>query len=234
MDDPAFAQRLKNTLWRAGRMIDEKGAANCVPNESTESCQTKVWHDMELFVTGYEKFFNTETDRCRIRGIPAIGDAINFDLNGKKGKAHRARLNALVERLNGIIKDSVAWVQEQSSYPRDRDNPDVPDTQKRSQSYTYIDSDALFEGNRHCEPGDPLGRWSQGWFLEICGPDRPRAEPGKDDDGDDDDDPEHEGGYCTPGGDLGFDPADLDETHELVAFYETCNPGMGSYRGALC
>ncbi|KAK8026760.1 hypothetical protein PG991_003816 [Apiospora marii] len=233
MDDPAFAQRLRNTLWKAGRMINDNGAAGCDPNESTESCQTQTWHDMELFVTGYEKFFNAETDTCKIQGVPELDKYTNYNLNGERGKAHRARLNALVERLNGIIKDAVAWVQEQSSYPKDRDNPNVPDIQKRSQSYTYIDADALFEGHRHCEPDDPLGHWSQGWFLEPCGPDKPRAEDGNDGDPNDDD-PENEGGICTPGGDLGFDPADLDEPHEQEAFEATCDPGMGGYLGALC
>ncbi|KAK8075936.1 hypothetical protein PG994_003208 [Apiospora phragmitis] len=176
----------------------------------------------------YEKFFNAETDKCKIHGLPKI--PVTRKLGGDDGKAHRKRLNDLVDRLNNIVKEAVDFVQEWTSYPHDRGNPDVP---PRDANFTvFINADALFEGHRHYEPGDPFGTWSRGRFLEPCGPDRQRAEGEGEGGGECEDDPNEED--CPDQGELDINPEDYDEEYELVAFGETCDVNGPGVLGILC
>ena len=101
-----------------------------------------------LVVTGYARFFNSETDICdhatfsRTRPLDYLT------------KAKRRTLNGLVDILNDVIRATV-----------------------EAYGAVYLDVDAVFEGHRFCEEGvqEPDIERSETWFFNIPAPETLQA-----------------------------------------------------------
>jgi hypothetical protein len=105
--------------------------------------------DFRLYVLGYAAFFAVagegEGDWC---------DEIEFGLGGVKLESwKRERMNALIRRVNGLIKKVVGEFEKERA--------------------RYVDLDALFEGHRFCESkhGKEEQWWSEDiWFWNLNDP----------------------------------------------------------------
>ena len=93
-----------------------------------------------LFVTGYARFFNQETEYC---------SHVSFskrDPNSLVTQPLRAKLNDLVGRLNDVIEAAA-----------------------RAHGAEYVDIDHIFEGHRFCEDGvlEPAPGRRETWFFSL-------------------------------------------------------------------
>lgn len=87
-----------------------------------------------IFVTGYAKFFNSETDQCdgasfSVWALPGIGD--------KMTKDRRRRLNGLVDLINQQLQSVVDNWRNEGGYT----------------NIQFINYDSAYEGHRLCENG---------------------------------------------------------------------------------
>ncbi|KAK8085967.1 Integrin alpha N-terminal [Apiospora phragmitis] len=120
-----------------------------------------------IVVTGYQEFFNAETEECH-----------SFGLGKELTRQFRNQLNTWVKVLNTLIYRVTLSLHYEKGWPG-QGNPGY------YHRYKYIDTDTLFAGHRFCEPGDggtgnPIGPWSKAWFFQVGGPD---MQPGEDENG---------------------------------------------------
>lgn len=106
-----------------------------------------------ITVTGYARFFNAATPACddMSLGVWWGGPKLKRDI--------RAKMNALVDATNEILRRTVARVSRRFRGSR----PKV----------VFADYDALFEGHRFCEPDvvEPAYDRTESWFFLVGGPD---------------------------------------------------------------
>jgi len=123
----------------ARALIESRGLIHKIDAVISESVKKKR-SDALLFVTGYARFFNEQTDLC---------DHITFSRTKPLGyltKEKRRALNQLVSMLNDVIRASADL-----------------------HGAKYVDIDGLYEGHRFCEEGvqEPdLGR-DDTWFFNL-------------------------------------------------------------------
>lgn len=104
-----------------------------------------------IFVTGYARFFSTETDDC---------DESSFGVwwrGPKLRRELRQEMNEMVRQVNNKIKRSIDSINSEFAEPK----------------IYFVDYDAEFEGHRFCEPGvvEPAYDRNETWFFLVGGPD---------------------------------------------------------------
>ena len=111
--------------------------------------EKKPWFN--IFMTGYARFFNVDTDEC---------DDSSFGVwwRGPKLKRElRQRMNRMVLEVNAKIKRSIDAIN--AGFAEDK--------------VFFVDYDAAFEGHRFCQPNvtEPDYRRNETWFFLVGGPD---------------------------------------------------------------
>ncbi|UNI19679.1 SAGA complex subunit Sgf73 [Purpureocillium takamizusanense] len=108
-----------------------------------------------IFVTGYARFFNADTDECDESsfGVWWRGPKLKRDL--------RRRMNRMVLRVNDKIRRSVDAINAGFTKPR----------------VTFVDYDDAFEGHRFCERNitEPDYGRNDTWFFLVGGQDNSAA-----------------------------------------------------------
>ncbi|KAL5325435.1 hypothetical protein ACEPPN_006560 [Leptodophora sp. 'Broadleaf-Isolate-01'] len=106
--------------------------------------------EFTLIVPGYARFFNEQTEECDGK----------FFLRGRYlTREFRARLNAMIERLNLVIRIAVAVTQMELVLGN------------RRGSVWFEDWDGAFEGRRFCEVGEGRHWEKDAWFFTVLGED---------------------------------------------------------------
>ncbi|CEJ81358.1 hypothetical protein VHEMI01489 [[Torrubiella] hemipterigena] len=115
--------------------------------------EKKPW--FSIFITGYARFFNAETDECddHSLGVWWRGPKLKKEL--------RQQMNDMVQEVNARIKKSVKIINAGFSEPR----------------VFFIDYDDKFEGHRFCEPSvvEPDYTRNETWFFLVGGQDNGEA-----------------------------------------------------------
>lgn len=120
----------------------------------TEILDRVRWEKRPWFtitVTGYARFFNSETKACDDRSFGV------WWLGPKLKRSLRRRMNAMVLAVNAKIKNSIEAVN--SEYATTK--------------VYFVDYDHLFEGHRFCEKGvdEPDYQRNDTWFFLVGGRD---------------------------------------------------------------
>ncbi|KAK3314553.1 hypothetical protein B0H66DRAFT_627134 [Apodospora peruviana] len=110
----------------------------------------------QLLVTGYDRFFNAETEACNHYSF-------GFWFHVPLAMELRQQLNNLTVQLNDKIADTVDSINDKHAYNRAQ----------------FVDTDPQFEGHRFCEDGvvEPDGENKNTWFFLINGEDSPAPSP---------------------------------------------------------
>jgi hypothetical protein len=112
----------------------------------------------QIMVIGYLRFFNADTDQC---------DNVQFGLGPgappgapRMTKSLRNALNALVDKLNGVIRTAVNDINQEFHVNR----------------FVYVEVNSRFDGHRFCEQGvnEPDRDNTNTWFFHVFGDDSPR------------------------------------------------------------
>ncbi|KAK3357640.1 SGNH hydrolase-type esterase domain-containing protein [Lasiosphaeria hispida] len=108
-------------------------------------------------VTGYARFFDEVTEGCDDVSL-GVWWGVGIDGKGPRlTREVRARMNALVGKVNGNIRGAVEGVNAEFVRPR----------------VVFVDYDAAFAGHRFCEAGveEPDYQRNETWFFLPGGPD---------------------------------------------------------------
>ncbi len=140
-----------------------------------------------VVVTGYARFFNSETDDCDRRSMSVLwhsGNATGVPSNATDTtyltKGLRRRMNGLVAGTNRKLRNVVDNVNRRFSSPSSALSAGGAPAAPR---VLFVDYDAAFDGHRFCEPGveEPDYARDDTWFFLVGGADNNATDPAGED-----------------------------------------------------
>ncbi|KAL8724857.1 MAG: hypothetical protein Q9166_007711 [cf. Caloplaca sp. 2 TL-2023] len=129
LEKPEFAENAKKVIQKA---LD-KGRG------------TAVGSKFAVFVSGYAKFFNQDTEQCNGVTFKPSWNPIKAEYLTKE---RRERMNNLALALNKLLKDAA------ESFPKE-------------QHVHYVDIDATYDGHRFCDRDEPSPDDPETWFFNC-------------------------------------------------------------------